>query len=77
MLPGLVERDGFGERLDGHVEQVSQHAFETARIAQSFAAGWFNRNARDGVPDREATARFLSVAFGKIRGELLREDTEE
>lgn len=76
VLPGFDERDRFGEQLGSHVEDVSQHAFETARITQSFAAGWFNRNARDGIPDREAISRFLSVAFGKIRGELLREDPE-
>ena len=76
VLPGFGERDEFGAQLNGHVEDVSQHAFETAKITQSFAAGWFNRNAREGVPDREAIARFLSVAFGKIRGELLREDPE-
>lgn len=76
VLPGFGERDRFGQQLDGYVNDVSQHAFETARIAQSFAAGWFNRNARDGIPDREAIARFLSVAFGKIRGELLRENVK-
>jgi hypothetical protein len=76
VLPGFGERDRFGAQLNGHVEDISQHAFETARIAQSFAAGWFNRNVREGVPDREAIARFLSIAFGKIRGELLREDHE-
>lgn len=77
VLPGFGERDQFGERLEEHVEGVSKHAFETARIAQSFAAGWFNNNAMDGVPDQEAIGRFLSVAFGKIRGDLLREDTEQ
>ena len=76
VLPSFGQRDQFGDQLDRHVDDISQHAFETARIAQSFAAGWFNRNAREGVPERAAIARFLSVAFGKIRGELLREDLE-
>ena len=76
VLPGFGERDRFGAQLNGHVDGVSQHAFETARIAQSFAAGWFTNNTREGVPDREAIARFLSVAFGKLRGELLREEPE-
>lgn len=76
VLPGFGERDQFSERLEDHVEDISKHAFETARIAQSFAAGWFNNNTRDGVPDQEAIGRFLSIAFGKIRGDLLREDTE-
>lgn len=76
VLSGFGERDQFSERLQEHVEGVSKHAFETARIAQSFAAGWFNNNAREGVPDQEAIGRFLSVAFGKIRDDLLREDAE-
>lgn len=73
---GLAERDLFEERLEGHVDEVSQHAFETARIAQSFAAGWFNNNAREHVPDQEAMERFLRRAFGKIRDELSREGLE-
>ncbi len=76
VLPGISERDRFSKGLEDHVEDVSKHAFETARIAQSFAAGWFNNHARDSVPDQEAIGRFLSVAFGKIRSDLLREDAE-
>ena len=74
VLPGIDERDQFSRELEEHVDSVSQHAFETAKIAQSFAAGWFNNNAKQGVPDQEAIGRFLSVAFGKIRSELLREN---
>lgn len=76
VLPGLAERDRFGEGLEAHVDDVSKHAFETARITQSFAAGWFNNHAREGMPDQESVSRFLSIAFGKIRSELLREDPE-
>lgn len=76
VLPGLSERDRFGERLEEHIDGVSQHAFETARIAQSFAADWFNNYVVEGAPDREAIRGFLYIAFGKIRSELLREETE-
>ena len=72
-LPGFTERERFGEQLEEHVDGVSKHAFETAKIAQSFAAGWFNTHARVGTPDQEAISRFLAHAFGKIRGELVRE----
>lgn len=73
----IEARDRLGEELEDHVDDISRHAFETARIAQSFAASWFNKNAMDSVPDRPAITRFLSVAFGKMRDELLREDSQE
>jgi hypothetical protein len=73
----IEERDRLGEELEDHVDDISQHAFETARIAQSFAAGWFNNYARENAPYRQAIKRFLWVAFGKMREELLREDPKE
>jgi len=72
-MVGLFERDEFEKQLAAHVDDVSQHAFETAKITQSFAAGWFNKHAKSGVPtDREITT-FLTLAFGKMRAELQRE----
>jgi hypothetical protein len=72
-LPTIEDRQRFREQLRQHVDQVSQHAFEKAKITQSFAAGWYNRHARRGRPSRLEVERFLSIAFGKIREELLRE----
>lgn len=69
----LFERDLFDRALQEHVEGISKHAFETARITQSFAAGWFNRHAREGVPSDEQRTRFLRMCFGKLREELRRE----
>ena len=66
-------RDEIDVRLREHVDGVSKYAFETARITQSFAAGWFNNHARQGVPSKEESQRFLSIAFGKMQEELLRE----
>jgi hypothetical protein len=72
-LPNIAERERFREQLRQHVDQISQHAFETAKITQSFAAGWYNRHARRGRPSQREIERFLSIAFGKMREELLRE----
>ena len=72
-LPTIEARERFREQLHQHVDQVSQHAFETAKITQSFAAGWYNRHVRRGSPSRREVERFLSIAFGKIREELLHE----
>ena len=60
-----------------HIDDVSHHAFETARITQSFAAGWFNRYARDGMPTADEISGFLSHSVGKLREELLREESPQ
>jgi hypothetical protein len=72
-LPTIEERERFREQLRQHIDQILQHAFETAKITQSFAAGWYNRHARRGRPSQREIERFLSIAFGKMREELLRE----
>jgi len=72
-LGSVTERDRFHRDVHEHAQAISKHAFETARIAQSFAAGWFNKHCVGGMPSEEALEGFLSIAFGKIREELLRE----
>ena len=67
------DRDQFATSLRKHVDEVSIFAFETSRITQSFAAGWFNNHARDQVPSKGQFKGFLSIAFGKMREELIRE----
>lgn len=74
-LSTTSERDRFGAALDRHVDAVAQHAFETSKITQSFAAGWFNKNALRDLPSEEKVSGFVSFAFGKIREELRREGT--
>jgi hypothetical protein len=69
----VEERRALDQAVTRHVDLVSRHAFETAKITQSFAAGWYNSHVVRGRPsDRELEA-FLAVAFGKLREELLRE----
>lgn len=72
-LPTLSDREHFKERLHEHVNFVSLHAWETSKITQSFAAGWYNKNAKGKRPSDRQVKGFLSVAFGKIREELLRQ----
>ena len=66
VIPTIEERERFD---DG----VARHAAETARITQSFAAGWFNGHTKEGMPTLGEVQGFLGVAFGKLREELLRE----
>ena len=72
-MSSVADRDHLSARLREHVDDVSKFAFETSRITQSFAAGWFNNHAREGVPSKDESASFLSIAFGKMREELMRE----
>jgi hypothetical protein len=74
-LPTLEARNAFRKALRDHIDTVSRHAFDTAKITQSFAAGWFNRHAPTGNISRREIAGFLHVAFAKIREELLRQTT--
>ncbi len=76
-LANTEVRERLATRLQEHVNGVSHHAFETARITQSFAAGWFNRHARDGMPSSEEVVGFLSHSIGKLREELLREESPQ
>jgi len=54
-------------------DEVAKHASETAKITQSFAAGWFNKHAAERLPEKEQVYGFLDFALGKIKEELLRE----
>ena len=70
-------RDLLATRLQEHVDGVSHHAFETARITQSFAAGWFNLHTREGMPATDEIAGFIAHSMGKLHEELLREEAPQ
>lgn len=72
----IEDRDAFSENLARHVDSVARHAFDASKITQSFAAGWYNKNARDATPTRHDKRGFLSHALGKLRQELQREAGE-
>lgn len=69
----INEREDFHYKIQEHVDEISCHAFETTKIAQSFAAGWFNKHAREKMPTENEMRGFLAHSFGKIRDELRRE----
>ncbi len=73
-MNSIDTRNRFNEELQKHLSEISKHAFETAKITQSFAAGWFNKNVKDTIPSSRKIQSFLNIAFGKMRGELLREE---
>jgi hypothetical protein len=72
----MEQRDLLQKQLRDQIDNISRHAFETAKIAQSFAAGWYNRHAKSKTPTEEEINSFLAYAFGKLREDLRREKTE-
>lgn len=75
-LSSLSIREDFSRRLQSHLDDVSKHAFETSKITQSFAAGWFNKHALETRPSDSEIEGFLAIAFGKLQEELRRESIE-
>lgn len=74
-LTSLSAREEFAQNLHEHIDEVSHHAFETSKITQSFAAGWFNKHACETRPSDRDIEGFLGLAFSKLREELRRETT--
>ncbi len=74
VLRTVEDRNALNDKIEAHITFVSQHAFETSKITQSWAAGWFNERTRQGMPTEEDIHNFLSHAFGKLRAELIREE---
>jgi len=71
--PSLQSRQRLEAALSAHFDEISRHAFETTKITQSFAAGWFNKNTKTERPGDKKISGFLAVAFGKLQEELSRE----
>ena len=73
----LANHVGPGRRFQSDAERVafdralSTHAFETARIVEAFAGGWYGKQVwkSEGLTDA-SMAGFAQYAFKKIRDEL-------
>ena len=72
----FAEKEKFDSELKKYVDEVSNHAFETAQITQSFSAGWFNKYAVENIPNEETKQRFINKVFAKLQEELLREESK-
>lgn len=72
----IGERRLFERNLDKAIDIISQHAFETSKVTQSFAAGWFNKHAAKEIPSEETVKNFLRLAFEKMAEELRRESED-
>jgi hypothetical protein len=75
-LNSIEERRQFEENIRDAIDGISKHAFETSKITQSFAAGWFNKRAINGIPAEKEIQDFLRLAFQKMAEELSRESID-
>lgn len=62
------------EDRDKFADAVARHSYETAKITQSLAAGWFNKHTKNKIPSQKEINDFLDFSFSKINEELLREE---
>lgn len=69
----IEKRDQFDQELKRSIQDISRHAFETSEITQSFAAGWYNKRAKNRIPSDKEISNFLSLSFSKLQEELRRE----
>lgn len=76
-ISNIYDRKQFNQNLEDHVDRISKHAFETSKITQSFAAGWYNKEVKTTLPSDKKIKGFLSFAFKKINSELIREETKD
>ena len=66
----------FLDGLETHTNEISDHAFETSKLVQSFSAGWFNAHAKDDLPSETAVQEYLRISLNKMREEFRREAEE-
>jgi len=74
VLLSVEAREAFQNNLEDHIDRITRHSFEVSKIAQSFAAGWYNKNATEELPCRRNALKFLAIALNKIRDALRREE---
>ena len=63
----------FNHNLKSQAEAITTHSRDISKLVQSFAAGWYNKNTGNQIPDDEKIAGFLTVTFKKIKEEFRRE----
>jgi hypothetical protein len=63
----------FNQQLSAQSKSIADHTFEISKLTQSFAAGWYNNNVVNSLPNQNQVEGFLRISFGKLREEFRRE----
>ncbi|MBO0930130.1 hypothetical protein [Fibrella aquatilis] len=67
----LFDRNDFNNRLDKHLNEISKSAFETTKVTEQFAAGWYNKNALKQFPSSNDVKGFVGYAIKKLKNNLV------
>lgn len=67
----LFDRSDFNKRLDSHLDDISRNAFETTKVTQQFAAGWYSKNASKQFPKHTEIQGFVGYALKKLKRNLV------
>lgn len=65
--------NSFIRNMEAHSSAIADHSFETSKLVQSFAAGWYNNHAKESIPSENEIIGFLQLSFSKLREEFRRE----
>ncbi len=76
VIKTISDREVFSRHIENHIEIISKHAFDTSKITQSFAAGWFNKYSNNQIPSDLAIRYLIKRSLEKIREELRREGVQ-
>jgi hypothetical protein len=69
----LAARREFDRAIKDRVDDVARYAFEAAKIAQSYSAGWFNKSVSSRRPTDAETKNYVAYCVHKLREEFRRE----
>ena len=73
----MVDREIFSTRLESHAREITASALDTAKVTQSFAAGWYTTNAKKKLPTQAVVGKFLNYALTKLSNTLIYNDRVE
>jgi hypothetical protein len=68
---GLLK--SFNDTLSLQSTAISNHALDTSKLMQSWAAGWYNNNSISALPTDGQVRQFVDFSFRKMREEFRRE----
>ena len=63
----------FSETLSSESTAISNHALDTSKLMQSWAAGWYSNNSVSALPTDVQVRQFVEFSFRKMREEFRRE----
>jgi len=73
----MVDREIFSTRLEAHSREITASALDTAKVTQSFAAGWYASHAKKQLPTKAVVEKFLDYALTKLSKTLIYNDQVE